>query len=293
MTHAQESATQALREAWFWSGVFRDHAAFIHDNLAPGQEDLIRWADTFRNTFAALHDDVERLTRAAGIAGPAGSYALVGPQSERPLAGLQGQELLRYEKSAGTVNQALLEALAALRGFKEQILQEQLNCTVKIHLPPTLIHHMINEAEEAYRVLGPVRRGEMPPAAQALHHHLLWLPDAAGHAGVLHAGTDPTQAELLKTTEHFKKVFDGMHIRALELAGMLRVAPRMVAALRKLNRDAMGQISTFRAFLAELREHLEGCEILGTLVPLLADHMLREELYYTEKVTSIEGAIQR
>jgi len=70
---------------------------------------------------------------------------------------------------------------------------------------------------------------------------------------------------------------------------MLRVAPRMVGALRRLNRDALAHIGLFRAFLTELREHLEDCEVLNiNLAPAMADHMLREELYYTEKLMTIE-----
>ncbi len=147
---------------------------------------------------------------------------------------------------------------------------------------------MIIEADEANRVLESLGQGEATdPAILSLHHHLIWLPDASGHAAALHSNTGPTQKELLETTEQFKQIFDGMHLRALELLAMLRVAPRMVSALRRLNRDSMAQIATFRAFLAELRDDLENCEILGTLVPLFADHMLREELYYTEKMMQL------
>ena len=253
----------SLRESWFWAGVFRDHAAFIHDNLAPGQERPIGWAARFRQDSAALHAEAETLARAAGSAVPA--------------------------RAAERLGGVLLTALGGLREFKEELLQQKLDCQVQLNLPPTLLQHMLNEAAEADRVLGPALAGvELAPPLAALHQHLIWLPDAAGHAALLHSGLDAVEMPLQATTQQFKQVFDGMHIKALELYSMLRVAPRMIGALRRLNQDAVAQIAVFRGFLTELREHLAGCTVLGTLVPLLADHMLREELYYTEKLLQLE-----
>jgi len=289
---ADENLTvaEALRENWFWAGIFRDHATFIFDNLAPDQEQFFRWAQGFKQTFERLEGQAQEAARAAGITGPAGAYALSGRPAEAPLAALQGQELRRYEQVAQQSSQTMLEALRGLKSFKENLIQHKLDCKIKLALPPSLIAHMVVEAEEAQRVLGRVReQAPLAPALEALHHHLVWLPDAAGHAAIIHGTLDATEAKLRDVTESFKKVFDGMHIKSLELYSMLRVAPRMVGALRRLNRDSTAQIGVFRAFLAELREHLEGCEVLGgNLMPQLADHMLREELYYTEKIMSLE-----
>lgn len=278
-----------LREVWFWSGVFRDHATFIHDGLAPDQADYIRWAREFQRSFEQLHTEVHQLVEAAGIPGPAGSYAVQDRPAQAPLSRLQGQELIRYEQQSRRLAGAVLEALASLKSFKEDLLQNKLECRVKLGLGPSLLAHMIVEAEEAQRALGGAGWSvqQLAPPMQALHHHLIWLPDAAGHAAALHGDLDGVEKDLLGSTASFQEIFNGMHIKALELYSMLRIAPRMVGALRRLNRDSMAQIGVFRAFLAELREHLEGCEVLGALVPLFPDHMLREELYYTEKLLAL------
>ena len=291
MAEGRLSVAEALRESWFWSGIFRDHAAFIHDNLAPDQDQLVRWAQGFKQQFEHLHTEASQVAQAAGINGPAGAYALAGRPAEQPLAGLEGNELRRLEQLGVRLSHSVLEHLHSLKSFKEDMLQRKLDCKVKLGLPPTLLAHMIVEAEEAQRVMGRVREAApLPPALQALHHHLVWLPDASGHAAITHGLLDGVEQKLLGATANFKQIFDGMHIKSLELYSMLRIAPRMVGALRRLNRDAMAEIGLFRAFLTELREHLEGCEVLGgNIVPALADHMLREELYYTEKITAIEG----
>jgi hypothetical protein len=290
MADGRTGVAQALRENWFWSSIFRDHATFIFDHLAPDQEQLARWAQGFKQQFEKIHTEAGQVARAAGIQGPAGSYALAGRPGEEPLASLQGNELLGLEQQAQRQSAALLEQLGSLKSFKEDLIQRKLDCKVKLALGPVLLAHMVTEAEEAQRVLGRVRQmAPLPPAMQALHHHLVWLPDAAGHAAALHNGADGVEKQIQTVTADFRETFNGMHIKALELYSMLRVAPRMVGALRRLNRDALAQIGLFRAFLTELREHLEDCEVLSiNLVPALADHMLREELYYTEKIMTIE-----
>lgn len=290
MADGQTGVAEALRENWFWSSIFRDHAGFIHDNLAPDQEQLTRWAQGFRTHFEQIHSEAAQAAQAAGIIGPAGSYALAGRPTEQPLAGLEGNELFRLEQLSQRLSNSLLQQLNGLKSFKEDLLQRKLDCKVKLGLPPTLLAHMLVEAEEAQRVMGRVRAlAPLPPALQALHHHLVWLPDASGHAAILHGQMDGVEQKLRIVTEDFREIFSGLHIKALELYSMLRIAPRMVGALRRLNQDSLAQIGLFRAFLTELREHLEGCEVLvGSLMPLMADHMLREELYYTEKIMAIE-----
>jgi hypothetical protein len=290
MAESQAGVAEMLRENWFWSSIFRDHALFIQTNMSAEEEQMYQWAREFHQSFEQLYNGAAALARSAGINGPAGSYAVAGQPPDAPLARLQGQELLHYEQQAQRTSQAILESLSPLVSFKEDIIQRKLDCKLKLALSPTLVQHMVNEAQEAQRTLDRVReRASLPPALQSLHHHMVWLPDAAGHAAALHAGLDGTERKLLTSTEEFKQIFNGMHIKALELYTMLRVAPRMVGALTRLNQDAVAEIGLFRAFLTELREHLDGCEILNiNLAPQLADHMLREELYYTEKLMALK-----
>lgn len=289
MTHPGMSIAQLVREAWFWAGVFRDHATFIYDGLSPKERRAAEVAAAFQHRFSTLHEEAEGLARSMGLRGPAGSRPVTGADDLPLLERLQGAELAQYQQAAESLARRMTDAIQSLKAFKEELIGQKLSCAITLRLSPTLLQHMVNEAEEGYRTLTGLREAaNLPPSLEALHHHLLWLPDASGHAASLHSGLDPTEQQLLDATTQFKRIFDGMEIKALELYSMLRIAPRMVGALRRLNRDTMTEIATFRAFLAEMREHLEGCEILGSLTPLFADHMLREELYYTEQITALQ-----
>lgn len=289
MSHPGGSVAQMVRESWFWAGVLRDHAAFLHSGLAPQEQPAAQVTAAFQRRFAGLHDEAAALARSMGVDGPAGSYALQDAPQEIPLGRYQGHELAQYWQAAESLAAELTDSVQAMKRFKEEVVQQKLDCTIDLDLAPTLVQHMVNEAEEAYRVLSGVREAaNLPPSLEALHHHLIWLPDAAGHAAAIQSGLDATEQQLLDASGHFKRSFTGMQVKAMELYSMLRIRPRMVGALRRLNRDAITEIATFRAFLTELREHLEGCEVLTTLMPLFADHMLREELYYTEKLITLQ-----
>lgn len=281
------ATVEKLREGWFWASVFRDHATFIYDHLAPDAGDAIRWAKAFQERFTARTEEASDLAGQAGVAGPAGSFILT---SGSPLARFQGFELGHHAGAAERLVSPLVNEIAEFMEFKRCLVELKLDCAIKLSLAPSLLQHMVNEAEEAIIALNGVREESFKdPATRALHSHLVWLPDAAGHAAALDNTLDGLEQMLKGRTEHFHRVFSGMQIKAQELSTMLQVRPRMVGALKRLNVDALTQIGLFRSFLAELREHTEECEVLGSLVPLFADHMLREELYYMEQLMMIEA----
>lgn len=280
------STTEKLREGWFWASIFRDHAGIIYDRLSPDAGEAIRWAKAFNERFTARTEEAAVLAGQAGVAGPAGTFAPDGPGVGR----FQGYERGHHEQASELLVATMVNEIAEFMEFKRCLIDLKLNCSIKLGLGPMLLQHMVNEAEEAIITLNGVREERFTdPAARALHSHLLWMPDAALHAAVLDNEMDGAEGLLKGRAREFKAVFDGLQIKAFELFAMLRVRPRMVGALRRLNVDALAQIGLFRSFLAELREHLEGCEVMGNLTPLFADHMLREELYYMEQLKAIKG----
>lgn len=279
------AATEKLREGWFWAAVFRDHATFIYDRLAPDQTEAIRWAKAFKERFTARTEEASALAGQAGIGGPAGSFV-----QHAGLAHYHGHELGHYEQESEVLVATMVNEIAEFMEFKRCLVDLKLDCAIKLALGPSLLQHMVNEADEAILALNGMREEQFAdPASRALHSHLLWLPDAAGHAAALDSDMDGSEKLLKGRAREFQEVFSGMQIKATELATMLQVRPRMVGALKRLNVDAFVQIGLFRSFLEELREHTAECEVLGNLVPLFADHMLREELYYMEQLLMIQG----
>ena len=81
------------------------------------------------------------------------------------------------------------QAAKEIRMFKLNIIQKQLEGKITIHFTPTFINHMVNEVEEYITVLEFLRKGSTA-CFHELHYHLVWLTDAAGHAGSISGGLD-------------------------------------------------------------------------------------------------------
>jgi len=242
------SYEQAARfEHGFWLQVLGDHGRFIHDSLAPSQKEEIEAAKYFIYTFDQL------------------------------LAAVNTADMIQLSRRAD-------EEANRIRAFKLELIRKHLVGNIKIHLGPTFISHMVNEVEEYIRVLSFLQKGEIPPVCHELHHHLVWLLDAAGHAGAINDNMDRIEKMIKARSAEYTKNFESFYLKAVELAGFLRTNVRSFPALAKFNQDVSLEMKLFMGFLAELEELELSKQALGTFDALMADHMSREECYYLIKV---------
>ncbi|MED3646800.1 DUF2935 domain-containing protein [Halalkalibacterium halodurans] len=244
----------ALFEHRFWLQVLGDHARFIRDSLSVKEEDHIERAQMFIDIFDRLLEE-----------------------SKQPLT---GERLFQLTTSAH-------EQAGAIRSFKLQLIREHLVNQITIELSPTFLNHMVNEVEEYLRLLPYLENQQIPPKTHPLHHHLVWLLDAAGHAGGLSNSMDLTEKKLKEKSDEFTVRFEQYYIKAVEMAGYLRANVEQFPALQRFNKDVQLEIVLFQTFLDELEEMELSNRLLGTLDALMADHMFREECYYLMKLAEV------
>lgn len=243
-----------LFEHRFWLQILGDHARFIHQSLAPKESREIELANDFIQSF-------DRLLA----------------ESRRNLSG---------EESRCLTEQAnhLVESLLA---YKLHLLRRHLVGKIAISLSPTFLNHMVNELEEYQRILDHYLSTNETPTFPAIHHHLLWLSDAAGHAASVTSLLDMVEHDVKQKSHHFTRQFEQYYQKAMELAGYLRTHLRSFPALERFHHQAEMEIVLFQAFLGELTEWRLRDEVLGVLSPLMADHMSREECYYLMKLSEV------
>ncbi|QTM98099.1 DUF2935 domain-containing protein [Sediminibacillus dalangtanensis] len=240
----------AMFEHRFWLQVLGDHARFIRDSLYPSERKDVELAKRFVNRFDTLLEETETITHSNVIA---------------------------FTKQAES-------AVDEMKGFKLSIIERHLTGKIGIHLTPTFINHMVNELEEYQLVIRYLKQGESPPIFHELHHHLIWLLDASGHAGAINDELDGVEKRLKKKSKDFSKHFDQFYIKAVELTGYLRTNLESFPALNRFNSDVQIEINLFKTFLHELEEMELSETVLGTFSGLMADHMYREECYYLMKL---------
>lgn len=235
-------------EHLFWLQILGDHSRFIHESLAPVQKEEIEKAVTFITVFDTL---------------------LEHAKSDDP-------------KKIAVVAEA---EVIKLREFKLSLIRKHLVGKIKIHLPPTFINHMVNELEEYVRILKHLKAGQIPPVYHEVHHHLIWLLDAAGHSHSISSNLDSVEKRFIEKSDSFAKHFEEFYLKAVEMSGYLRANIAEFPALAKFNSDTQLEIKLFQTFLQEIEELRLTDQALGTLAPLMADHMYREECYYLLKLS--------
>ncbi|HZG60353.1 MAG TPA: DUF2935 domain-containing protein [Anoxybacillus sp.] len=251
---------EALFELRFWMQILGDHARFIRDSLSV--QETVEIEKT--KNFILLFDELLQKARLS--------------LSKNDLL-----LLLRRAKEAGE----------QLRTFKLHLLKRHLTAKISLSLPPTFINHMVNELDEWLRIASYLVEGKNAPAVHPLHHDLLWLLDAAGHAGAINDDLDSTETKLKEKSYTFVKDWEAFYLKAVEMAGYLRTNLHSFPALSRFHKEIELEMLLFKKFLKELEELRLTKEVLGTFTPLMADHMSREECYYLQKLAGSTQQVSR
>ncbi|GIP33803.1 DUF2935 domain-containing protein [Paenibacillus sp. J2TS4] len=251
---AGERSAEVLFEHRFWLQVLGDHARFIYDSLTAEESKERGAAQYFIRTF----DDLLNQAR----------------------SNLDVNGVLR-------LNQTAYWRAREIRSYKLHLLERLLMHNIKFHLPPTFVNHMVNEVEEYLRIMQSILTYGKIPEFHAVHLHQLWLLDAVGHAESIKRSLDMVEKRLIAKSGAFAHHFSDFYDKAVEMAGYLRTNLRRFPALSRFNKEVELEMTLFREFLQELEEMDLNAELLGTLQPLMADHMAREECYYLIKLSQV------
>lgn len=249
----------ALFEHRFWLQIMGDHSRFIFFSLAPTETEYIVLAQEFILLFDKLLEEAHN--------------------------NLSEEALAQLNKNA-------FDSTYRLREFKLELLSMSLVSDLKTQLPPSFFNDMLNELEEYLYIMSNLQNGN-PSPAHPIHNHMLWLSDAVGHAASIEAELDFVEADLIDQACRFKILFQDLYLKSLFMNGYLRTELESFPALTRLNDQAAIAIQNFIEFLDSLRDKRTDRKVLGTLTPLMADHMSREECYYLWKLSQIASIIRK
>ncbi|WP_372661616.1 DUF2935 domain-containing protein [Cohnella sp.] len=247
-----------LFEHRFWLQILGDHSRFILNSLSPKETADVQKAQAFIQGFD------QQLAVARGASASA---------------------------DLSSLNKEAYNLTCALRAFKLDLLGRLLLGKVNIMLTPTFLNHMVNELEEYLRILQAILSGQPVPQFDPLHHDLLWLLDAVGHASAIASNLDMVEKRLIKRSKEFEKHFEEFYLKAIEMAGYLRTNIREFPAFQRFHLEVDLEMRLFMTFLNELEEYELSSQVLDQISPLIPDHMMREECYYITKL-ALSGLTQ-
>lgn len=169
------------------------------------------------------------------------------------------------------INNRILQLLDGLIGLKERILRDVLSCKLFTANYPLLIEHIIREAKLYRQYVTMIQNGQDITCEDRKKVELFWNQIMMEHALFIRGLLDPTEEELIVTADNFAK----------EYKKLLEEARNMTEETMKAVTDkTITETVKYRDFKKAGTEGIVGCEIKSIILPLLADHVLREANHY-------------
>ena len=291
MTDQRRYVTLSLELHLFFARIMKEHAFFLTAGFTPADSEFAREAEFYKQNFEVLLHRAIRL--GDGVIGrsvlDSGELlteftASVEKQTQgftdipidqtltqmeaRLRCGGEARPLPALYRQVRQLNQTALTLLDGLIGFKESVLKRVLHCCMFTMNYPLLIEHIIREAK-LYRTLVRNLENGKPDCRTMRETELFWDQIMMEHALFIRGLLDPTEDALIKTSDTFAKEYAAL---------LARARSRNDAAMGR--RESLKETIRFRDFKTAGVQGISCCKIRSVILPLLADHVLREANHY-------------
>ncbi len=276
----------------FFGRIMKEHSLFLRAGFTPANPSFSERAEFFKREFEKLLSQAVSLSNGKVSEDVLCSgevvtefTALAERQTER-FTGIsinksiterelhlqvgcpKGRSNPNLYRQVKMLNQRALKLIDGLISFKETVLRNVLQCDMFTANYPLLIEHIIREAKlYCEYVLALENEGDLPCRSMK-EIECFWNRIMMEHALFIRGLLDPTETELFHSADGFAKDYSAL----LESCNN--------AHSRTLNISSLEETEKFRNFKAEGTKGIEDCKIRSIILPLLADHVLREANHY-------------
>lgn len=133
---------------------------------------------------------------------------------------------------------------------------------------PLLIEHILREAKLYRKYVETLEREGDLPENTMKETECFWNQIMMEHAQFIRGLLDPCETELMEAADDFAKEY----CRLLDASRN--------AHCKTLTSESLAQTVKFRDFKAAGTQGIQQCKIRSVILPLLADHVLREANHY-------------
>lgn len=281
----------------FFDRIMKEHSFFLETAFTEKDNNLKRIAWDFQKNFSII------LTRVINLANNNVSQDFLSSnemittntfEAERKTSNLSGVEIdtnitrqqqqLRsgitnaneqLANSISTINRNTLPLIQNLIDFKSNVLNSVLSCRMYTTNYPLLIRHIINEAKMYYDLLSKIENRQPFDRNYIYEQELFWNNIMKEHAEFIRGLLDPTEKELMMTANRY----------AEEYEAILRQYHNNQMNLRNIS---LNETIQFRNFKIADEEGILNCKVKSIIVPLLADHVLREANHFIRILKSVK-----
>lgn len=296
---------QSLALHLFFARIMKEHSFFLEAGFTSKDQNLITQADAFRRAFDGLLSDVVSLSNGVVNQDVLNSGEVVTPYTLNaeqatifftgvPLqtsitqaeAGLAGGGIVTnpaLEQHVHTLNENAIKLVSGLIQFKTGILTDVLSCKLYTFNYPLLIDHILREAKLYLSTLQKMQsRTDINLQQEAYEQESFWNRIMAEHSKFIRGLLDPTENDLIASANQFANQFDQLTAEASQ--ALNRTIP-----LSKVTEDSLSATSDIRDFNTAGVQGILHCQIKSIIIPLLADHVLRESNHYLRLLNMFAG----
>ena len=286
--------TLSLETHLFFCRIMKEHALFLEAGFPCKDNDWIQKSDFFRQQFEELLKEVVKISN-----GEINNHILESGElvteftipAERRTERLSGipinTDITRAEANLNSglckknrnemtqmvhcINKRALRLLNALIEFKESILREVENCRLFTFNYPLLIKHIIREAMLYRSTIDNLMNNRQISYKGLWGTENFWNQIMMEHALFIRGLLDPSEEVLIDTADDFAEDYKKLLERAKQ---------QDLAAMKDMTASSLEETLKYRDFKAAGTKGILSCDIASLIIPLLADHVLREANHY-------------
>lgn len=296
---------QSLALHLFFGRIMKEHSFFLEAAFTPKDQNLINQADAFRKAFDSFLADVVSLSTGVVSQEVLSSGEVVTPytlsaeqatiyytgvplqtsitQAEAGLSGDRGAVNPALEQQVYTLNENAIRLIGGLIQFKTTILTDVLACRLFTLNYPLLIDHILREAKLYLQSVQRLQsRAEVDLQQEIYNQETFWNRIMSEHAKFIRGLLDPTENDLIISANQFGNQFDQLLQESAQAADRTLPLVRLTADSRRATQE-------IRDFKEAGVQGILHCQIKSIILPLLADHVLRESSHYLRLLTTFSG----
>lgn len=283
----------SLETHLFFARIMKEHALFLEAGFPCKDSEWIERAGHFRKEFEELLMDVVRISNGRVNRPIIDSCELVteftmdAEEQTECLSGIAiDREITRMEQElrAGNcrdcgrevfqrvrqINQRALRLLNGLIEFKESILREVADGKLFTSNYPLLIKHILREAKLYRSTINNLMSGRRVSYSTIWGTEEFWNQIMMEHALFIRGLLDPCEEDLIVTADGF----------AQQYKKLLEMARNRDCMANGFTEEALEETLKYREFKTAGTKGILNCSIESIILPLLADHVLREANHY-------------
>ncbi|MDV4152033.1 DUF2935 domain-containing protein [Clostridium sp. AL.422] len=287
----------------FFARIMKEHSLFLEAGFTPKNTKLSKEANDYKEQFEKVLLETVKLSdgnvrkRVLDSGEIYTDYTLstekktefyTGIEINTKITAMESKLSRKEDIEADTktvsavkkINCKVIKLLDGLIDLKERILSEMLSCKLFTANYPLLIEHIIREAKLYRSYVYDIENDRDIEEKDIKETELFWDQIMMEHSLFIRGLLDPSECELINTSDNFAKEFCELIEKAKNMTN---------ATISSVRDETLMQTIKLRDFKKAGTEGIEECKIRSIILPLLADHVLREANHYIRLLNYYKG----